>query len=109
MTQDVPDEGSAANVCSTDIHDDGSVELFQRWQPGGAQGNKEQVFLDGDQYLFAVRLAGDTWDFHAVIAKCDPELGCDFDTTTGDSWSDWSWSDVEWFIPCRDLDLPYIP
>jgi len=88
-----------------------SVELSHCWRPGGAQGNKEQLFLDGDQYLFAVRLVGDTgdtWDFHTVIARCDSDLGCHFETTSGDSWSEWSWSDVEWFIPCRDLDLPYI-
>lgn len=93
--------------CPTDIHADGSVELFQRWRPGGAQGNADQNFVDGDQYLFAVRLAGDSWEFHAVIAKCCPELGCDFATVQGDPW-DWSWSEVEWFVPCADLDLPYI-
>ena len=90
-----------------DIHADGTVELLQRWRPGGAQGNVDQRFTDGDQYIFAVRLAGDTWEFHSVVAKCD-DVGCEFDTTSGDAWTAWSWTDVEWFVPCVDLDLPYI-
>lgn len=93
---------------TNDIHSDGSVELIQRWLPGGAQGNKYQLFEDGEQYLFAVRLSGDTWEFHSVVANSDLELGCDFRTPGGDSWCDWTWSDVEWFIPCRKLDLPFI-
>lgn len=76
------------------------------WQPGGAQGNADQVFIDGEQYLFAIALADETWDIHTVVAKCDPELGCDFDTPQGDHWYDWSWSEVEWFAPCRELQLP---
>jgi len=93
----------------SDIHSDGSVELIQKWHPGGAQGNTDQVFLDGECYLFAVRLSDDSWDIHSVVAKCDPEQpGCSFDTTQGDYWSDWTWAEVEWFLPCCDLDLPYV-
>ena len=94
----------------TDIHADGSVELIQRWLPGGAQGNTDQEFIDGDQYLFAVRLAGDSWEFHVVVAKCDhwDHEGCEFETPNGEAWCDWSWSEVEWFVPCSDLDLPYV-
>ena len=88
---------------------DGSVELTQKWLPGGAQGHWQHELLDGEQYLLAIRLAGDVWEFHAVIAKCDPELGCSFDTTNGEPWDDWSWGDVEWFVPCVDLELPYNP
>lgn len=91
-----------------DIHEDGSVELCQRWRPGGAQGNTEQVFINGDSYVFAIRLASESWEFHTVSANCDPEIGCTFDDENGDPWNEWYWSDVEWFVSCNEFDLPYI-
>lgn len=62
-----------AGKCS-DVLDDGSVELVQRWMPGGSQGNMSQQFVSGDRYLMAVRLADETWDIQGgnwpvVIAK----------------------------------------
>lgn len=92
-----------------DIHSDGSVELQQRWQPGGAQGNSDQVFVDGDQYLFAIRLATDHWEYHIVIANCDSESRLYWETPAGDAWGAFDWTDVEWFVSCNDFDLPFIP
>jgi hypothetical protein len=94
---------------SESVLSDGTVECFQRWQPGGAQGNLDQVFFDGDQYIFAVRMAGDFWEFHVVIARCDSEIPVSFDDPQGDCWGDWDWTDVEWFIPANSIDLPYLP
>lgn len=83
-----------------------SVELIQTWHPGGGRGNLSQSFVDGDHYLFAVRLSGGNWDIQTVIAKCDSENCLEFDTPTGDVWDAWSWLDVEWFCPCDDIHLP---
>ena len=92
-----------------DIHADGSVELCQRWRPGGAQGNEDQIFLDGDEYIFAVRLSTDSWELHSVSASVIPEEGVEFLTVdSGDAWIAWDWSDVEWFIPADEFDLPYL-
>ena len=68
------DQGSVSSHCSTDIHTDGSVELCNRFKPGGSQGKTHPCFKDGEQYLFAVRLA------------------CySFITPQGGAWLDWSW------------------
>jgi len=91
------------------IRSDGSIELCQRWQPGGARGNEHQEFIDGDQYVFAVRLSDDTWDIHSVVARVDPETGAAFDNADGDTWGAWDWLDVEWFVPASEFDLPFVP
>lgn len=88
------------------IHEDGSVELLQRWYPGGARGNESQLFEDGEQYLFAIRLASDLWDFVTVTAQFDGEHGCNFLDHDGSQLFDWDWSEVEWFAKCEDFDLP---
>lgn len=97
------------------VFNDGSVELCQRWQPGGAQGNNPTLY-DGDQFIFAVRVICDRyekrrefWEFHAVTARGDSETPLYFLLPNGDTWDDWEWGDVEWFLPVKDIDLPYMP
>lgn len=84
---------------SDSILADGSVELFQRWQPGGAQGIDHQKFVVGEQYLFAIALSNGRWEIHAVVANSDPG----FELPIG-----FSWSKVEWFIPCSEFDFPKV-
>lgn len=108
-----PGDSSRSSNCSSDIHSDGTVELMQRWQPGGAQGNAEQLFEDGEAYLFAVRIAESSrhparWEIWTVIARGDSESPITFDTADGEPWDAWDWDSVEWFIPCSDIDLPYV-
>lgn len=92
---------------SGDIHSDGSVELIQRWYPGGAQGNHDQDFVDGAKYLFAVRSESiGEWTFHHVVARGNDELGFEFDSVDDSLWWKWDWDDVDWFVPCHDLDFP---
>lgn len=78
------------------------------WKPGGARGNIHQLFADGEQYLFAVQLSSGAWDFAVVDAHCDPETGTFF-TANGEVWGDWTWADVEWFVPCRHFVQPTEP
>lgn len=94
-------------MIETGIMTDGTVELMQRWRPGGAQGAAPDHWTDGEQYVFAIRLSTDHWDFHVVTVACDPELGTDFRTNDGESWDVWDWDSVEWFVPCSELDLPF--
>ena len=98
------------------IHSDGTVETLNRWQPGGARGNKDQLFCDGDHLLFAVRCCHspqvkerytspererEWWDIRAVTVHCDSETPLTFDGDFG-----WSWEDVEWFLHVSEIDLP---
>lgn len=76
-----------------DIHQNGTVELHQHWRPGGAQGAEEPVDNSTSQYLFAVRLADEDW--HYQITTCG-------------YWHGWLWKEVEWYVPCSELDLPYV-
>ena len=76
------------------------------WRSGGAQGNLGQLFEDGEQYLFAVRIVHprQRWEFVVVAVSCDGENPAEFEVEGG-PWDAWSWDDVEWFVPCREIRL----
>ena len=101
---------------------DGPIALSAlRWLPGGALGNIEQRFTDGEQYLFAVRVHSkypdgretEGWEFAVVTARCDDQVGdgaeasCRFEVE-GECWDAWDWGSVQWFVPCKEVALPYI-
>lgn len=90
------------------------------WQPGGAQGNTDFLFVDGNQYLMAVRVCHSEdkkmrlplnqrerqwWDFAVVTARVDEDyfaLECE-----GEPWG-WDWDSVEWFVEMSQVALPYV-
>lgn len=82
------------------------VELFQKWYPGGAAGG-EARFLDGVQYLFAIWMADEKWQFVAVYAHATDEggWGWEFANEDGDSCT-WAWDEVDWYAEVGDFDLP---
>lgn len=95
---------------SESILSDGSVETINRWTPAGAQGNFPEL-TDGDQYILAIRIhdrrGADRWQFHTVTARCDSETAVSFDLPGGEPFDEFNWSEVDWFLPCEDIDLPF--
>ena len=81
------------------------------WQHGPARGNDplaDGLVECGDRFLIAVccvnRHGGKPWWYMNVIVAS--ETG--WDDASGESWSDWSWDDVEWFIRLDKGNLPDI-
>lgn len=88
-----------------------SIKTELTWLPGGAQGN-EPEFECGDQIVVAVRVAYNNhkqvsrirdgkrhewWEFYILYIYCDSETPVQFTKSDGDSWSEWDWSDVDWY------------
>jgi len=81
------------------------------WQHGPARGNDplaDGLVECGDRFLIAVccinRNGGKPWWYMNVIVAS--ETG--WDDASGESWSDWSWLSVEWFIRLDKGNLPDI-
>lgn len=67
---------------------------------------------DGDEYLVALKVR-DTrkspteyyWEYHVAVIRVDEDTGASDmeDPYTGDDIG-WTWDDVEYFIPIKDLN-----
>lgn len=90
---------------SDTIHADGSVELMQRWRPGGAKNADVSALSEDATYLMAILTADDEWEFVTAGVLFTPH-GMELLGPTGRPVDDWNWNDVEWFVPCDDVDLP---
>lgn len=71
-----------------------------KWRPGPARDEETEVYC-GDTYLVAVGVCtadrSKYWWQYAVVTieECGVSVG-------GEPW-EWDWSDVEWFVPTKEL------
>ena len=71
------------------------ANLAWEWNPEYDGTGERPPMECGDRILIAVPLhenSGGGFDLQVIVAT-----ECGFDLN-GESWSDWAWSDVEWFI-----------
>lgn len=80
---------------SDDIHSDGTVELITRWRPGGAQGAPTDGLIDGESYLVVYR------------DSKGRSLPARWTSTFIANHPVW-WKQVEWWLPCSEIDLPVV-
>lgn len=75
-------------------------------------------FYDGDTLLVAVAVCKDykhpekgcQWEFHVIVITCDEDY-FSLRRPDGESWYDWGWSDIEYFVPIKEVmeGLPPCP
>lgn len=63
----------------------------------------EVWFIDGDELAIAVpvkdtKTGRQYWQVDRVIAVCDGDYFHLMDARTDESYDDWDWGDVEWFM-----------
>ena len=67
-------------------------------------GGEFPTFVVGDRLLVAVPLhkdCGGGYDIQVIVAT-----ECGFDDVHTESWSDWDWSDVEYYVPLDGVRKP---
>jgi hypothetical protein len=74
-----------------------------------ADGGEAWEFENGDQLLVCVYVQNRhnpgvyTAEYSVVMVDCDEDH---FDLRCNDESWGWSWEDVEWFIPMRNISAP---
>ena len=73
---------------------------------------------DGETLLVAVPVCkesshpekGCIWELHVIVIACDEDY-FSLRRPDGESWDDWGWSDIEWYVPIKEVKegLPPCP
>lgn len=65
---------------------------------------EDRLYKDGEEFLAAVRIGKDSYEYHHISISCDEDC-FDIIDVNGNYFSEWSIEDIDYLLPlpCKEL------